>query len=264
MSSTRCGLARSDRRPGRGGGPRRPRASRRRSAGQTPGEAGSLRPCATSAPALPGCWSGEVLTATYCASPRPRRPEPRTADLPPSELPSPGNHVAFAPRGDAACRATPTGRCCSAPGAATGVTAEGAVAGGQPAAGRGARAGRRTTSLQVYIEPPELRLDSCAGSPMGLRGYLANQDVPMVLVGGWPCCPTRPRRRARATRWTRSTRPPRWSVTAAGRARGRGSNLRSCPVPQLGIYANLDLQVDGLPLAVSAAHAKLRRDGYRV
>ena len=29
-------------------------------------------------------------------------------------------------------------------------------------------------------------------------------------------------------------------------------------------YANLNLQVDGLPLAVSAAHAKLRRDGYRV
>lgn len=29
-------------------------------------------------------------------------------------------------------------------------------------------------------------------------------------------------------------------------------------------YANLNLQVDGLPLAVSAAHAKLRRDGYGV
>ena len=85
----------------------------------------------------------------------------------------------------------------------------------------------------------------------------------MVLVGGWPCCPTRPRRRARATRWTRSTRPPRWSVTAAGRARGRadpirrrdrpgrgpdrlpsspgarvprrGSNMRSCPVPNLAL-----------------------------
>ena len=113
---------------------------------------------------FPGRWSGEVLTTTYCASPRPRRPEPRPADLPPSELPSLGNHVAFAPRGDAACRATPTGRCCSAPGGRgrDGVTSEGAVAGGQPAAGRGARAGRRTTSLQVYIEPPELRLQAMA------------------------------------------------------------------------------------------------------
>jgi hypothetical protein len=209
MSSTRCGLARLDRRAGRGCGPRHPRAFTRTISGSG---AGRSRFAATLRQPRPPALS-KLLVGETCLLPstmphpdsgvRSRdRPScrPRTCRAPAITSPSP--HW-----GDAACRATPSGRCCSAPGGrgrdgddVRGVRLQDGSPQGveelepadvSPAFGStssrpscGYKPWRSPSPLIVGSSPPpstkgrrhqEGRAhDSCDGSPMGLCCYLAN------------------------------------------------------------------------------------------
>lgn len=67
---------------------------------------------------------------------------------------------------------------------------------------------------------------SCAGSPMGCVATWPTRTWPWSWWAVGHAVLLDRGRRARATRWIWSARPPRWSVTAAGPARGRADPIR--------------------------------------